>query len=31
MNTVTIGLVGSGYGAQLHCNGYKRVSGVNVG
>lgn len=30
MNTVTIGLVGSGYGAQLHCNGYKRVSGVNV-
>lgn len=30
MEKVTIGLVGSGYGAYLHCNGYKKISGVPV-
>ena len=30
MNTVTVGLVGGGYAAQLHCEAYKKVSGVNV-
>lgn len=28
--TVTIGIVGAGYACQLHGNGYKRVSGVNI-
>lgn len=27
---INIGLVGSGYAAQLHCNGYKKVSGIQV-
>lgn len=27
---ITIGIVGSGYAAQLHLNGYKRVSGVPI-
>lgn len=30
MNAVTVGLVGGGYAAQLHCEAYKKVSGVNV-
>lgn len=30
MNTVTVGLVGGGYAAHLHCGAYKKVSGVNV-
>ncbi|NLY67299.1 MAG: Gfo/Idh/MocA family oxidoreductase [Tissierellia bacterium] len=30
MKTVTIGLVGAGYAAHLHCNGYKKVSGIKV-
>lgn len=27
---VKLGMVGAGYAAQLHCNGYARVSGVDV-
>ena len=30
MKEVVVGLVGSGYAAHLHCNGYKNVSGVRV-
>lgn len=30
MKTVTVALIGSGYGAFLHANGYKKVNGVNV-
>lgn len=25
---VTVGIIGSGYACQLHCNGYKKVSGI---
>lgn len=28
--TVVIGIVGAGYGAFLHCEGYEKVSGVNI-
>ncbi len=28
--TVTIGIVGAGYACQLHGNGYRRVSGVDI-
>lgn len=27
---ITIGIVGSGYACQLHCNGYKKISGIPV-
>ncbi|MGB9812115.1 MAG: Gfo/Idh/MocA family protein [Thermovenabulum sp.] len=27
---ITIGIVGSGYACQLHCNGYKKVSGIPI-
>lgn len=30
MKQITVGLVGSGYAAYLHGNGYKRVSGITV-
>ncbi|HOA19800.1 MAG TPA: Gfo/Idh/MocA family oxidoreductase [Sedimentibacter sp.] len=30
MDTVRAGLAGAGYAAHLHCEAYKRVSGVNV-
>lgn len=30
MKEITIGLVGSGFAANLHCNGYKKVYGVSV-
>ena len=30
MDTVIVGLVGGGYAAKLHCEAYKKVSGVNV-
>ncbi len=30
MKEVVVGLVGSGYAAHLHCNGYKNVGGVRV-
>ncbi|MGQ9824546.1 MAG: hypothetical protein ACUVSK_06020 [Desulfotomaculales bacterium] len=29
-NMINIGLVGSGYAAQLHCSGYKKVGGIQV-
>lgn len=29
-NEVVIGMAGAGYGARLHCEGYKKISSVNV-
>jgi len=30
MKKITIALVGSGYGAHLHGNGYKKINGINI-
>jgi len=30
MKTITIALIGSGYGAYLHGNGYKKINGINI-
>ncbi|OPL09349.1 MAG: oxidoreductase [delta proteobacterium ML8_F1] len=30
MKRITVGLIGSGYAAELHCRGYRSISGVEV-